>query len=222
MQGFLPGYYLAMFLPDLLGRVRQQIIYSLAVAVFYAIWAGVTSHTSAGGLLTLFTFSQFFLCIGPSATTFLIPVVVFPTRVRATAHGLSAASGKAGAILAAFTFGTVTDKIGLRGVLGLFSGIMALVALITLLIPETKGRTLEEIERGVHFGSGRGVVLQVEDGTEEDARVVKDVKGQAAEQMFFGASPTTSQLDLLIHSQDNNLNRCTNIVAQMRATKWWN
>jgi PHS family inorganic phosphate transporter-like MFS transporter len=39
----------------------------------------------------------------------------------------------------------------LDGVLGLFSGIMALAAIVTLLIPETKGRTLEEIEGDVLY-----------------------------------------------------------------------
>ena len=90
--------------------------------------------------------------MGPNATTFLIPVEVFPTRVRGTAHGISAAAGKCGAVLTAFAFGSVTDAIGLRGVLGLFSGIMALVAIVTLLIPETKGKTLEEIENGTLYG----------------------------------------------------------------------
>ncbi|KAH8888004.1 MFS general substrate transporter [Thozetella sp. PMI_491] len=147
--GFLPGYYVAIFLPDLVGRVCQQVACCLIVTVIYAIWAGVTNHTSTGGLITLFTLSQFFLNVGPSATTFLIPVEVFPTRVRATAHGISAASGKAGALLAAFAFGTVKERIGLPGVLDLFAGIMFLVAILTLLIPETKGKTLEEIEHGM-------------------------------------------------------------------------
>lgn len=102
--------------------------------------------------MTIFTLSQFFLNLGPNDTTFLIPVEVFPTRVRGTAHGISAASGKCGAVLTAFAFGTITDKIGLDGVLGLFSGIMALVALVTLLIPETKGKTLEEIENDTLYG----------------------------------------------------------------------
>lgn len=90
--------------------------------------------------------------MGPNATTFLIPVEVFPTRVRGTAHGISAGAGKCGAVLTAFAFGSITDAIGLRGVFGLFSGIMALVAVVTLLIPETKGKTLEEIENGTLYG----------------------------------------------------------------------
>ena len=93
--------------------------------------------------------------MGPNATTFLLPVEVFPTRVRGTAHGIAAASGKAGAVVTVFAFGSLTDSIGLRGVLGLLSGIMALTALVTLLIPETKGRSLEEIERGVIYDARR-------------------------------------------------------------------
>lgn len=124
----------------------------MIVAILYAVWAGVTNHTSTGGLITLFTLSQLVLNSGPNATTFLIPTEVFPTRVRGTAHGIAAASGKLGAVVTAFAFGSLTDAIGLRGVLGLLSGIMALVALVTLLIPETKGLSLDEIERGVIYG----------------------------------------------------------------------
>lgn len=150
--GYLPGFYLAIPFPGIIGRVRQQFIGSAVVAVLYAIWAGVTNHTSTGGLMTLFTLSQLFLNWGPNATTFLLPVEVFPTRVRGSAHGIAAASGKAGAVLTAFAFGTVTDAIGIDGVLGLFSGIMALCAIITLLIPEPKGKSIDEIEQGVLYG----------------------------------------------------------------------
>jgi PHS family inorganic phosphate transporter-like MFS transporter len=128
--------------------VRQQFLGLVIVAGLYAIWAGVTGHTSTGGLVTLFTLSQFFLNCGPTTTTFLIPVEVFPTRVRATAHGISAASGKAGAVLTSFAFGIASNAIGLRAVLGLLAGALVIAAAITLLIPEAKGRTLEQIEVG--------------------------------------------------------------------------
>jgi PHS family inorganic phosphate transporter-like MFS transporter len=149
--GYLPGYYLAILLPDWMGRVRQQYIGSVIVAILYAVWAGVTDHTSTAGLMVLFTLSQLFLNASCNATTWLIPTEVFPTRVRGTAHGLSAACGKCGAVLTAFAFGTITEKIGLKGVLGLFSGIMALVAIITFLIPETQGSSLDDIENETLF-----------------------------------------------------------------------
>ncbi|KAJ5811864.1 hypothetical protein N7474_008165 [Penicillium riverlandense] len=148
--GFLPGYYVGIFLPDRIGRTRQQLYSCIAVCILYAIWAGVSSpsaHTSTAGLMVIFAISQFMLTVGPNCTTFLIPAEVFPTRVRGTAHGISAAAGKCGAILTAFAFGTVEDAISLQGVLGLFSGTMLLTALVTLMIPEAKGQTLEGIEK---------------------------------------------------------------------------
>lgn len=42
----------------------------------------------------------FFENFGPNVTTFVIPGEVFPTRYRSTAHGISAASGKLGSIIA--------------------------------------------------------------------------------------------------------------------------
>ena len=121
------------------------------MAILYAIWAGVINYSSTSGLIALFTLSQLALNAGPNVTTFLLPVEVFPTRVRGTAHGIAAASGKCGAVLTAFAFGTINDKIGLAGVLGLFSGIMILAALVTLMIPETKGKSLEDIEKEVLY-----------------------------------------------------------------------
>ncbi|KAJ9610245.1 hypothetical protein H2200_005022 [Cladophialophora chaetospira] len=150
--GYLPGYYIGIFLPDWIGRVKQQFYCSAIVACLYAIWAGVLNHSSTGGLITIFTLAQLFLNMGPNCTTFLIPVEVFPTRVRGTAHGIAAASGKAGAVVTAFSFAQLTDAIGLPAVLGILAGIMALCALCTLLIPETKGRSLDEIEQGVLYG----------------------------------------------------------------------
>jgi MFS transporter, PHS family, inorganic phosphate transporter len=155
--GYLPGYYIGLFLPDLIGRVRQQFWGSLLVSILYAIWAGVSSlsNASTGALMTLFTLSQLVLNSGPNQATFLLPVEVFPTRVRGTAHGLAAASGKCGAVLTAFAFGTVTERIGMSGVLGLFSGIMVLCAILTCWIPETKNVTIEDVENEVLYGGKR-------------------------------------------------------------------
>jgi hypothetical protein len=49
-------------------------------------------------------------------------------------------------------FGSVTNAIGIRGVFGIMSGCLFLTVLITLMIPETRGKTLEAIENGVLYG----------------------------------------------------------------------
>ena len=46
----------------------------------------------------------FFSNFGPNATTFILPAELFPTAWKSTAHGICAASGKAGAIVGAFGF----------------------------------------------------------------------------------------------------------------------
>lgn len=171
--GYLPGFYIGIFLPDLFGRVRLQFVGSVLMCIIYAIWAGITNHTNVGGLMAIFTISQLVLNCTLNVTTFLIPVELFPTRVRATAHGIAAASGKAGAVLTAFAFGSVVDGIGLAGTLGLFSGIMGLIAIITLLIPETRGKSLADIENEVLYrnsvpSSPATDALGSDDGITED------------------------------------------------------
>lgn len=55
-------------------------------------------------------------------------------------------------MLTAYAFGSINQTLGLRGALGLFAGVMVLVAVSACFIPETKGLTLEQIEMGVVFG----------------------------------------------------------------------
>ena len=47
----------------------------------------------------------------------MYPAEVFPTKFRATAHGMSAACGKAGAIISALAFNSLSKKIGTPAVL---------------------------------------------------------------------------------------------------------
>lgn len=47
----------------------------------------------------------------------IYPAEIFPTRYRAFAHGISAACGKAGAIISASAFSVLTNKVGTPAVL---------------------------------------------------------------------------------------------------------
>jgi PHS family inorganic phosphate transporter-like MFS transporter len=87
-----------------------------------------------------------------SKTTFVIPGEIFPTRYRSTAHGISAASGKLGAIFAQILVYFTRDVGGATGkgafiphILEIFALFMLTGIFSTLLIPETKGKSLEEL-----------------------------------------------------------------------------
>jgi PHS family inorganic phosphate transporter-like MFS transporter len=75
---------------------------------------------------------------------------VFTTRFRSTAHGICAASGKLGAIISSVGFFQLKDSFGgvnsgIPILLGIFAGFMFIGLLFTFLIPETKGKSLEEL-----------------------------------------------------------------------------
>ncbi|KAJ2413045.1 hypothetical protein GGI10_003307, partial [Coemansia sp. RSA 2530] len=86
---------------------------------------------------------------GPNVTTFVIPGEVFPTRFRSTAHGISAAMGKLGAVAAQGGFLQLKDIGGkdewINRLLQIFALFMFLGFLVTFWIPESKGKALEEI-----------------------------------------------------------------------------
>ena len=77
------------------------------------------------------------------------PPEIFPVNVRTTGHGISAATGKLGAFAGAFLFPVMlASSWGLRGA-EVVAGIVCLVGLglTAWLLPEPRGRTLEQLEQ---------------------------------------------------------------------------
>ncbi|EAU80994.2 phosphate transporter [Coprinopsis cinerea okayama7 len=138
--GFVPGYYATVLTIETLGRKWIQIQGFLMSALFLAILAGLFEKLSKVQFIVCFAFLQFFFNFGANSTTYCYPAEVFPTRYRAFAHGISAASGKAGAIISALAFNTLSKKIGTPAVLWIFFGCCIVGAAFTLLLPEVKGR----------------------------------------------------------------------------------
>ncbi|KAI3423024.1 hypothetical protein D9Q98_010708 [Chlorella vulgaris] len=93
---------------------------------------------------TLYFMSSFFNQFGPNCTSFLVAGEVYPTDVRAFFHGISAASGKVGAIMAASIFSQVDTVTTFYASAG--AGVAG--ALLTwLFLPDTTGLDLSEIDR---------------------------------------------------------------------------
>jgi len=95
--------------------------------------------------------ANFFQNFGPNTTTFIIPGEVFPTRYRSTAHGICAASGKLGAIIAQVGFSRLINIGGtgkfLPHILEIFALFMLTGVFSTLLLPETMNRSLEDLSQ---------------------------------------------------------------------------
>jgi nitrate/nitrite transporter NarK len=96
--------------------------------------------------LIIYGLSYFFTEFGPNATTFIYPSEIFPVRVRTTGHGIAAAMGKLGGFLGVFTFPFLMQWRGLSGAEGVAAVVCVLGVVATaLLLPETKGKSLEEL-----------------------------------------------------------------------------
>lgn len=138
--GFVPGYYATVLTIEVLGRKFIQIQGFLMAALFLGILAGLFESLSKVQFIVCFAFLQFFFNFGANSTTYCYPAEVFPTRYRAFAHGISAASGKAGAILSALAFNSLSKKVGTPVCLWIFFACCIAGAAFTLLLPEVKGR----------------------------------------------------------------------------------
>lgn len=167
--GSLPGYLSAVLTIDTVGRKPLQVTGFLLLTVIFCILGFNISRLSEGAMLALYVIGQFLFSAGPNTTTFVVPGECFPTRYRATGHGLSAAMGKMGAVVAQVMSipllkpgsddaCTVGEQCAARldRLMQLFALFMLLGTLSSLLIPETKGLTLEELagEASTSYNAG--------------------------------------------------------------------
>ena len=74
-----------------------------------------SGHAGQSAFVFLYCLASFFQNFGPNTTTFIVPGGAFPTRYRSTAHGISAASGKLGAIVSQVGFAKMIDIGGGKG-----------------------------------------------------------------------------------------------------------
>ena len=112
VAGLIPGYWVSVATIDIIGRKPIQLFGFFILTILFSI-IGFGFHTiPTGGLFALYCLCNFFQNFGPNTTTFIVPGEVFPTRYRSTAHGISAASGKVGAIIAQALLGPVRNRGG--------------------------------------------------------------------------------------------------------------
>ncbi len=145
----VPGYALAIARMDRIGHRRLQLMGFAVMALCFAVIALVPGMTTAVlPFMLAYGVSYFFTEFGPNMTTFVLPAELYPVTMRATGHGISAGIGKLGAFIGVFLFPVLQTSLGLRHTLLLTAGVAAGGALLTLVLPEPSGRTLDDITGG--------------------------------------------------------------------------
>lgn len=88
-----------------------------------------------------------FFSVGLGPVCWVLTSEIFPLRVRAQASALGAVANRVCSGLVAMSFLSVSDAISFGGTFFLFSAISALaIVFVFTLVPETKGKSLEQIE----------------------------------------------------------------------------
>jgi PHS family inorganic phosphate transporter-like MFS transporter len=166
VAGLIPGYYFTFLFVDRWGRKPIQLMGFIMLTIIFVILgfgfdALTATPKTTDAFVFLYCLANFFQNFGPNTTTFIIPGEAFPTRYRSTAHGISAASGKLGAIVAQVGFARLKDIGGknkfVKHILEIFAFFMLTGIGSTLLLPETNGKSLEELSNENQQGFIRGI-----------------------------------------------------------------
>ncbi|CAD7943002.1 unnamed protein product [Amoebophrya sp. A120] len=142
----LPGYLVTIFYVDHIPLQKLQFYGFVTLAVLFL--CGSLARIGGQEILTFVFISAtvFFSNFGPNATTFILPALVYPTPVKATCHGFSAAMGKAGAALGTYLFPTIVTHFGLATVLQCCAAVALAGAIVTqIFIPEEDEISNEEM-----------------------------------------------------------------------------
>jgi SP family arabinose:H+ symporter-like MFS transporter len=150
---------LAILLVDKAGR-RPLLIVGTFVQTLALALVGWMFHTGRGGvplLLCVIVFiAAFALSLGPIGWLFCSEI--FPGKVRGRAMSVAAFTVWVSCYIVAQTFPMLNDNpaIGPAKTFWVYAAVSLVSFLfVTMLIPETRGKTLEEIERMWSHGKGR-------------------------------------------------------------------
>lgn len=143
------GFILNIIFIERIGRIRLQLAGFIGMAAGMFILALSQSGSQTLIALTFVGFGLFNLLQnwGPNATTFLLPAELFPTRLRATAHGFASGIAKVGAACGIIFVPLMKASYGVQ-VTVIIMGIICLFAFAVTLLTriDMTGRSLEDIE----------------------------------------------------------------------------
>ncbi|HTQ39491.1 MAG TPA: sugar porter family MFS transporter [Pirellulales bacterium] len=140
--------FVALATVDRGGRRRLLLIGSAGLTIIYAILGACFSLSVTGLpmlLLVLAAIACYAMSLAP--VTWVVISEIFPNRVRGAAMAVAVAALWLACFALTYTFPLINARLGAAGTFWLYAVICAFgFVFILRALPETKGRTLEEIE----------------------------------------------------------------------------
>ena len=148
----------ALWLIDRVGRRplllvgEAGMLVSLIVLGVGFFWHGAGGMTDLITAASLMTYVGFF-AIGLGPVFWLLIAEIYPQEVRGLAMSVATLTNWGMNLLVALTFLTLVDALGTSATFWLYAALTGVALVFTWrFVPETKGRTLEEIEAHWHSG----------------------------------------------------------------------
>ncbi len=141
------GEIVAMFSMDKVGRKPLFVLSAMGSGLFLVL-AGLCFQLSLPPLLLVASMCLFmgFFSVGMGAITFVVASEIFPLPVRGKAMALAVFTNRLLSGVVALTFLSLVDAISYASTFWLFAAFSFVSTIFYgLLLPETKGKTLEEI-----------------------------------------------------------------------------
>lgn len=141
--------FVAIYSVDKLGRKKLMLIGSGGLAVIYAIlgtcyWMHITGFFMI--ILVVAAIACYAMTLGP--VTWVLIAEIFPNRVRAIAVATCTFALWVGSFTLTYTFPLLNTSLGSFGTFWIYSAVcVAGFILFAAKLPETKGKSLEELER---------------------------------------------------------------------------
>lgn len=142
----------SMWLIDRVGRRPLLLVGIAGMIASLAVLGYAFYGPSHGGsiaaiaVVTLMCYvAMFAISLGP--IFWLLIAEIYPLKIRGSAEGVAAGSNWAANFVVSLTFLTLAESIGASWTFWLYAGLAVAAWIFSfVLVPETKGRTLEEIE----------------------------------------------------------------------------
>ena len=146
------GAAIGMVTVERIGR-RRQMIWCFVGMVGALIMLALLNEPSLAFLIILLSVTILLANLGPGVLNMVYPNEMFPTRLRGTGVGFAGSVSRIGSILGVLVFPVLVDSWGMARATWLFA-VVAILGLATavLLAPETKGRTMDELEELANNG----------------------------------------------------------------------
>ncbi|MFZ4544290.1 MAG: sugar porter family MFS transporter [Saprospiraceae bacterium] len=139
----------AMFTVDNWGRKKLMVFGSIGLALTYILLGSAFYFQLKGiAVLSLVIIAIGIYAMSLAPITWVILSEIFPNRIRGAAMALSTFGLWIACFILTYTFPLLNKGLGAAGTFWVYAGIcLAGFAFIMLKLPETKGKSLEEIEK---------------------------------------------------------------------------